>query len=290
MKKLLGLMLPIFMSCLLSSCSSDDENKVISIEGTKWVSVENGTTGDAEEIISGKQFGTCFKIGLSKIEVFQTESKQNPHSYLGIYKYESPNFIIEMNNGALAEYDVDNKVMKFIGGDESYGNISFPEDMYLCVEGESTYEETAIDIFTGKKWKLSRLTDMGSNNQFYSGLWNGDQKAMEESLKNLYNEKYTFTVDFVGWYGLNGEIVGAKVDGKGVNSNISGDWNADEKNNSLSISVKITGSEESDALAKAFIFGLQHAYKYEGDDYSLTLFFKDGQTTRVMGFTPQRYY
>lgn len=276
----------IILICVFG-CSSSDEGKIISIEGTEWVSINDGTTGDADEIISGKQIGTCFKIGLSKIEVFQTESRQNPHSYLGTYKYEHPYFIIEMNNGALAKYDVDNKVMKFIGGDESYGNISFPEDMYLCVGGESTYKETVIDILTGKKWKLSRLTDMGSNNQFYSGLWNGDQKAMEESLKNLYNDKYTFTVYFVGRYGLNGEIAGAKVDGKGINSNISGDWNADEKNNSLSISVKVTGTE-SDVLAKAFIFGLQNVYKYEGDDNSLTLFFEDGQTTRVIGFTPQR--
>lgn len=56
----------------------------------------------------------------------------------------------------------------------------------------------------------------------------------------------------------------------------------------LSISVKVTGSAESDALAKAFISGLQNVYKYEGDANSLTLYFKDGPTTRVMGFTPQR--
>ena len=56
----------------------------------------------------------------------------------------------------------------------------------------------------------------------------------------------------------------------------------------LSISVKVTGAAESDALAKAFISGLQNVYKYEGDANSLTLYFKDGPTTRVMGFTPQR--
>jgi hypothetical protein len=33
---------------------------------------------------------------------------------------------------------------------------------------------------------------------------------------------------------------------------------------------------------------LQNVYKYEGDANSLTLYFKDGPTTRVMGFTPQR--
>ena len=51
--------------------------------------------------------------------------------------------------------------------------------------------------------------------------------------------------------------------------------------------VKINGPE-SDPVGKAFISGLQNEYKYEGDANSLTLYFKDGPTTRVMGLTPQR--
>ncbi len=96
-------------------------------------------------------------------------------------------------------------------------------------------EDDVIGIFTGKTWKLSRLTNKGSNN-----------------------------------------------------SSVNGTWKADGASGSLSISVKVTGAAESDALAKAFISGLQNVYKYEGDANSLTLYFKDGPTTRVMGFTPQR--
>ena len=76
--------------------------------------------------------------------------------------------------------------------------------------------------------------------------------------------------------------------GKTWNSSVNGTWKADGASGSLSISVKVTGAAESDALAKAFISGLQNVYKYEGDANSLTLYFKDGPTTRVMGFTPQR--
>lgn len=148
-------------------------------------------------------------------------------------------------------------------------------------------EDDVIGIFTGKTWKLSRLTNKDSNAQFYPGLWNNDNKAMEESLKKLYNQPNAFILNFEGT-DLNGEVMGATVNGQGINSSVNGSWKADGASGSLSISVKVTGSAESDALAKAFISGLQNVYKYEGDANSLTLYFKEGQTTRVMGFTPQR--
>lgn len=147
-------------------------------------------------------------------------------------------------------------------------------------------EDDLMEIFTGKTWKLSRLTNKDSNKQFYPGLWNNDNDAMEESLKKLYNQSNTFTVTFEGTE-LDGELIGSTVTGQGVSTQISGTWEADGKDHSFSVKIKVNGTE-SDALAKAFIAGLQNVYKYEGDANSLTLYFKDGQTTRVMGFTPQR--
>jgi hypothetical protein len=38
-------------------------------------------------------------------------------------------------------------------------------------------------------------------------------------------------------------------------------------------------------LAKVFINGIQNVFKYEGDIHNITLYFKDGNTTKVMGFT-----
>ena len=101
------------------------------------------------------------------------------------------------------------------------------------------------------------------------------------------NQKSTFTLNFEGTE-LDGELMGTTVNGQGINSSVNGTWKADGASGSLSISVKVTGAAESDALAKTFISGLQNVYKYEGDANSLTLYFKDGPTTRVMGFTPQR--
>ena len=134
-------------------------------------------------------------------------------------------------------------------------------------------EDDVIGIFTGKTWKLSRLTNKGSNAQFYPNLWNNNEEEMKKSLDKLYNQKSTFTLNFEGTE-LDGELMGTTVNGQGINSSVNG--------------VKVTGAAESDALAKAFISGLQNVYKYEGDANSLTLYFKDGPTTRVMGFTPQR--
>lgn len=144
-------------------------------------------------------------------------------------------------------------------------------------------EDDVIEIFTGKTWKLSRLTNKDSNRQFYSGLWQNeeDEKKSREALKVDGN----FTLNFEGSE-LDGELMGATVTGHGINSNVSGIWNVDGKSQSLSLSVKVSGSE-SDALAKAFIAGLQNVYKYEGDANSLTLYFQDGQKTRVMGFSRQ---
>ena len=82
--------------------------------------------------------------------------------------------------------------------------------------------------------------------------------------------------------------MGTSVNGQGINSSVNGTWSADGKSQSLNFNLKISGSAESDALAKAFISGLQNVYKYEGDANSLTLYFKDGPTTRIMGFTPQQ--
>ena len=155
----------------------------------------------------------------------------------------------------------------------------------LPLLGGCDNEDDIIEILTGKTWKLSRLANKDSNRQFYSGLWK-DEEA-ERKSRDFLKIEGNFTLNFEGTE-LDGELMGTTVNGQGINSSVNGTWKADGASGSLSISVKVTGAAESDALAKAFISGLQNVYKYEGDANSLTLYFKDGPTTRVMGFTPQR--
>ena len=155
----------------------------------------------------------------------------------------------------------------------------------ILLSGCNTKDDV-IEIFTRKTWKLSRLTDKDSSAQFYPGLWNYDNEAMIRSLNCLYNQENTFTLNFEGSE-LDGKLMGTTITGQGINTTINGTWDANGKSGSLSIRVKTTGSE-NDALVRAFVNGLQNVYKYEGDANSLTLFYKDGNITRVMGFSHKR--
>ncbi len=145
-------------------------------------------------------------------------------------------------------------------------------------------EDDVIEIFTKNTWKLSRLTTKDSSARFLPNLWD-NEKDYNTSMGALAQES-NFTINFAGTE-LNGEIMGTTLDGRGIKATFTGTWTVDAKTNDLRISLKVNGSE-SDPLAKAFIDGLQKVYKYEGDSNSLTLYFKDNNITKVIGFTAQR--
>lgn len=50
-------------------------------------------------------------------------------------------------------------------------------------------EDDVVGIFTGKTWKLSRLTNKGSNAQFYPNLWNNNEEEMKKSLESYIIRK-----------------------------------------------------------------------------------------------------
>ena len=47
-------------------------------------------------------------------------------------------------------------------------------------------EDDVIGIFTGKTWKLSRLTNKGSNAQFYPNLWNNNEEEMKKKIISVH--------------------------------------------------------------------------------------------------------
>lgn len=145
-------------------------------------------------------------------------------------------------------------------------------------------EDDVIEIFTKNTWKLSRLTTKDSSARFLPNLWN-NEKDYNTSMTALAQEG-NFTLNFAGTE-LNGEIMGTTLDGKGIRATFTGTWSVDGKSHTLAIALKTNGSE-TDPLAKEFINGLQKVYKYEGDSNSLTLYFEDGNITKVIGFTAQR--
>ena len=151
----------------------------------------------------------------------------------------------------------------------------------LC--GSCTTEDDVVEIFTGKTWKLTRLTNKNSSARFLSTLWS-DEQTYNKSI-TLLDQEGNYTLVFEGLE-LNGEVIDATFSAKAINSRLSGSWDVDGGSKALSLSGKVTGSD-SDPLAKAFINGLQKVFKYEGDTNSLTLYYQDGQVTRVMGFIAQ---
>ncbi|ADV43452.1 hypothetical protein Bache_1447 [Bacteroides helcogenes P 36-108] len=149
--------------------------------------------------------------------------------------------------------------------------------------GGCNNEDDVMEILNGKTWKLSRLTSEDSKAQFYSGLWQNETEQ-KNSIEALYTEGY-FIVNF-NCAEVNGEVTGT-VEARGIRASINNaTLTVNGKSRILNISGKISGSE-SDPLARVFLNGLLNVTKYEGDSKSLTLYFKDGNTTKVMGFSAQ---
>lgn len=142
-------------------------------------------------------------------------------------------------------------------------------------------EDDVMEIFNNKTWKLSRITTEGSKEPFYQGLWSNE--AEEKASRDLLGTEGNFTLNF-NCAEVNGETTGT-ADAHAVRSSISNaTLRIDGKKKTISIGGRVVGTE-SDKLAKAFNNGLLNVFKYDGDIHQLTLYFKDGNTTKIMGFT-----
>ena len=146
-------------------------------------------------------------------------------------------------------------------------------------------EDDVVEIFTGKTWKLSKISAEGTNIQF--NYWpndNANGDAFKQSM-DLLRGSGNFTITFSGGE-ING-ITGGTFNGRGVNATFSGKWQADGATHEMSMETNVSGME-SNVLSKAFISGLQNVIRYEGDANNLFIYFKDGKNVKYMGFTPQR--
>lgn len=145
-------------------------------------------------------------------------------------------------------------------------------------------EDDVMEIFTGKTWKLTRLTTEGSSIRFLAGLWD-NENSYNNSMERL-NSAGNYILNFYGDT-QSSELIEPTFNANGISARITnGTWKADGISQDLTLNGKITGSE-SDPLAKEFMKGLLLVYKYEGDNRTLTLYYKDGQINKIMGFTAQ---
>ncbi len=146
-------------------------------------------------------------------------------------------------------------------------------------------EDDIERIFTGKTWKMSRLTIEGKEKEQFGAIVWDSEAAYNRSIE-LFKTKDNFTVTFEGTE-VNGEFSSTKVTVNGAKvKKATGTWSANGKNNTIGLNLNITASE-TDPLAKEFIKGMQNVFKYEGDENQITLYYKEGQTTCLIGFAKQ---
>lgn len=145
-------------------------------------------------------------------------------------------------------------------------------------------EDDVLEIFTGKTWKLTRITTEGSSNRFLPGLWD-NENSYNNSIEKL-NIENNYVLVFYG-NPQSSEYIASTFNANGINATITnGTWKADGASKNLTLNGKISGTE-SDPLAKEFMKALLLVYKYEGDNRTLTLYYKDGNSNKIMGFTAQ---
>lgn len=149
--------------------------------------------------------------------------------------------------------------------------------------GGCSDDDDVLEIFTGKTWKLSYISAEG--NHKWIDLWGNNDAAYQNSMKLLEAEG-TFTLGFAGSEAVEGTS-GGTLNGQGVNLKFTGTWRADGDSRKLILSLQTSGND-SDVLVKAFLSGLQNAFRYEGDSQNLFIYYKEGQVTRFMGFKPTK--
>ena len=124
----------------------------------------------------------------------------------------------------------------------------------------------------------------GSSSPREENFWNGDSEAKRKSLE-LRDLEENYRIVFDG-EPENGEARGTFT-GRAVKSTFDGTWWADGQTNQMSMLLRNVSGNESDILAQKFIDALRAGvFKYQGNDVSLSLFYKEGtkESNKFIGF------
>lgn len=145
-------------------------------------------------------------------------------------------------------------------------------------------DDDVMEILTGKSWKLARLTTKGSHAPFMQNLWANETEY--NNTMTALKQNGNFTIAFEGAE-VNNEMIGRTFSARAIIATINnGTWHTEKNSRHLTLEGKVNGTE-TDPLTKEFFKGLANVFKYEGDSRSITLYYKDGQTTKEMGFVAQ---
>lgn len=145
--------------------------------------------------------------------------------------------------------------------------------LLLPVFSACNQSDDVIEIFTGKTWKLTNIFDSKGHVCIDEYFLTVSPDVKQESFKK-WNQKGNLTINFTG-VEVDDGITGT-YNGRAINSTISGNWQADGKNNSFFTSGQAEPGSGEDILGKVYIKALINAYKYQGDTAgNLTIYFED---------------
>lgn len=149
--------------------------------------------------------------------------------------------------------------------------------LLMCLQGCDQTDEVGR-IFTGKTWKLTMIFHDKNKPTLSTDYWTTDE-AYRTSMEKL-EVKNNFTITFEG-FEKDGTISGT-YSGRVTSTNISGSWNADGTSNSFGTNQQ--EAKDGDVLGTAFIDALRRAYKYEGTEIDLRIYFKENGAKKMLLF------
>lgn len=161
-------------------------------------------------------------------------------------------------------------------------NLLIAFSMVLMLTG-CTNKDDVISIFTGKTWKLTYISEKGKNIMY--NFWGNDDTGYQSSMDALKSSS-NFIIVFEG-SDLNG-VTGGSFNAYATSTKISGQWNADGSSNKLTISNVSAGTDADAYIGKSFIYGLENAQSYSGDENNLFIYYTEGQRTFFLAFAPQK--
>ncbi|WP_071145418.1 DUF4847 family protein [Bacteroides ihuae] len=129
-------------------------------------------------------------------------------------------------------------------------------------------------IFFGKTWKLRDIIEGDKSSDY----WDGDEEA-EAASRELMEQENNCTIKFSGT--ITGNTISGTISGRAINNAFSGTWNVDGESRTFSI-PEITPNTDSDVLGQAFLYGLNHATSYSGDESNLYIYFKEGGKSKFL--------
>ena len=160
-------------------------------------------------------------------------------------------------------------------------NLLIAFSMVLMLTGCSNKDDV-ISIFTGKTWKLTYISEKGKNMMY--NFWGNDDTAYQSSM-NALKSSSNFIIVFEG-IDLNG-VTGGSFNAYATSTSVSGQWSADGSSNKLTISNFSAGTD-ADVVGKAFVYGLENAQSYSGDENNLFIYYTEGQRTFFLAFAPKK--